>query len=134
MGNSINKVLAHNLAYWMEQAKLTQSALAEKAGVSQKTISNYLNPEQRQDGSMGKEPSAKLTELEKIATAMSIGVWQLVREMTVSERKMYEAIETSYSALLRSAVTTATEEDENHLALRNASIKPKARVARKKQA
>jgi transcriptional regulator with XRE-family HTH domain len=133
MPNSINRVLARNLAYWMEQATLTQSALAEKAGVSQKTISNYLNPQQRQEGATGKEPSAKLTELEKIAKALSVSVWQLVREMTPSERKMYEAIERAYEELHGEPVTTETDELTNKQALRNASITKKARAAKKKR-
>lgn len=102
-GNSINRVLARNLAYWMGEAKLTQAALAEKAGVNQKTISNYLNPDQRVEGSKGKEPSAKLTELNNIALALGISLWQLLREMTVSERKMYAAIEDAYARLVESA-------------------------------
>ena len=93
---SINVVVAENLAYWMEQAELKQAALAERAGVSQKTISNYLNPEQRSGGSTGKEPSAKLAELDKIAKALAIEVWQLTRQMSESERAMYEAIEKAY--------------------------------------
>lgn len=95
----INEVVAQNLAYWMEQAGLKQAALAEKAGVSQKTISNYLNPEQRTEGSSGKDPSGKLSELDRIARALSIEVWQLTRQMTRHERAMYAAIEKAYEEL-----------------------------------
>lgn len=90
---SINGVVARNLAYWMREKQLTQQALAERAGVSQKTISNYLNPNQRISGSKGKEPSAKLTELSNIADALGIGVWQLLRAMTASERELYAAVD-----------------------------------------
>lgn len=93
---SINVVVAENLGYWMANAGMKQAALAEKAGVSQKTVSNYLNPEQRTEGSTGKEPSAKLAELDKIAKALAIEVWQLTRQMSESERTMYEAIEKAY--------------------------------------
>lgn len=96
----INEVVAQNLAYWMGQwddgKGISQAALAERAHVSQKTISNYLNPSQRDTGAMGKPPSAKLAELDAIANALHISVWQLTRQMTQSERMMYEAIETAY--------------------------------------
>jgi transcriptional regulator with XRE-family HTH domain len=131
---SINRVLARNLAYWMSEAKLTQSALAEKAGVSQKTISNYLNPDQRVEGSKGKEPSAKLTELDKIANALAIGVWQLLRDQTDSERRMYRAIEEHYANLRNEVVTAATEDAENRRILENAKVNTPAKVARKKSA
>jgi transcriptional regulator with XRE-family HTH domain len=95
----INEVVAENLAYWMGQAGIKQAALAEKAKVSQKTISNYLNPDQRTEGSTGKDPSGKLSELDRIAKALSIEVWQLTRQMTAHERVMYEAIEKAYEGL-----------------------------------
>jgi transcriptional regulator with XRE-family HTH domain len=108
-GDSINRVLARNLAYWMGEAKLSQTALAAKAGVSQKTISNYLNPDQRVEGSKGKEPSAKLTELAKIADALGIGTWQLLRQMSATERKFYAQIESSY-AEMRDAAEAAVKQ------------------------
>lgn len=97
---SISRVVADNLAYWMGQAEMTQSALAAKAGVSQKTVSNYLNPEQRSEGASGKTPSPKLEELDKIARALAIPVWQLVRRMTERERRLYEHIERAYAELV----------------------------------
>lgn len=124
MPDSINQVLASNLRYWMDNAELSQAALAEKAGVSQKTISNYLNPEQRDSGKTGREPSAKLAELDRIAAALSIGVWQLVRQMTDSERKMYEAIEQHYKTLRDDAAQTAEALAANRAALDRATIRP----------
>lgn len=47
---TISEIVAFNLDALMRQSKLTQPALAQKAGVSQKTISNYLNPRQRDTG------------------------------------------------------------------------------------
>lgn len=99
----INQVVAENLAYWMGEAKMTQAALAAAAGVSQKTISNYLNPSQRSEGTTGKHPSAKISELELIAAALHIKVWQLMRQMTPKERALYDAIERAYQDLLISA-------------------------------
>ena len=100
----INQVVAQNLAYLMKQAKLTQAQLAEKAGVNQKTISNYLNPGQRAEGATGKAPSPKLVELDQIARALDVRVWELIRQMTPSERAMYAAIERAYEDL-RASVT-----------------------------
>lgn len=105
---SVNEVLAENLRYWMIQAKLTaQGDLAEKSGVSQRTISNYLNPGNRQESTSGKEPSAKLTELEKIARALHVGVWDLVRPMTPSERLFYKQVEKAYADLMASKAEEA---------------------------
>lgn len=91
---SINQVVAENLAYWVEQRGFTQVALAAKAGVSQKTVSNYLNPQQRTEGATGKEPSAKLSELARIADALGVEVWQLTRPADDDEeRAMFQSLE-----------------------------------------
>lgn len=107
---TISQVVAANLAYWMEQAEMTQTALAAKAGVSQKTISNYLNPDQRVESATGKVPSPKLEELDKIARVLAIPVWQLVREMSEKERKLYEHIERAYSELVSTEPVTESHE------------------------
>jgi transcriptional regulator with XRE-family HTH domain len=104
---SISRVVAGNLRYWMAQADMSQTALAAKAGVSQKTISNYLNPDQRAESATGKMPSPKLEELDKIAKALAIPVWQLVREMTEKERRLYEHIEKAYAELTTPAEALA---------------------------
>lgn len=103
VAKSINLVVAENLAHWMNNAGIKQAALAEKAGVSQKTVSNFLNPGQRTETTSGKEPSAKLSELERIAKALAIEVWQLTREIPENEREMYEAFEKAYAKLKESA-------------------------------
>lgn len=100
---NISVVVAENLKWWMDQAGVTQTALAEQAGVSQKTISNYLNPEQRIEGAKGKFGSPKLHELDLIAKALGVEVWQLTRQMTEPQRTMYEAIERAYKGLLDGA-------------------------------
>lgn len=111
----INQVVAEQLAHWMAQRKpvWTQAELAERAGVAQKTISNYLNPEQRAPGAKGKQGSPKLVELDLIAQALGIEVWQLTRHMNQDERAAYEAIERAYKQLLagaRPAVPAEAEE------------------------
>jgi transcriptional regulator with XRE-family HTH domain len=96
---SINQVFAENLAALMERRGVNQTALSKKSGVSQKTISNYLNPTQRSDGAKGKEPSAKLTELAMIGDALQVDSWQLLRPLNPQERNAYEAIEAAFKAL-----------------------------------
>lgn len=99
-GRPINDVVAENLSYWMGKAGvLTQQALAKRSGVSQRTISNYLHPNLRADTSSGKEPSAKLSELSKLADALGVEVHQLVREITEQERAFYARIEAAYRDL-----------------------------------
>lgn len=120
----INAVVAENLRHWMDKAQVTQAHLAGLAGVSQKTISNYLNPTQRIEGSSGKQGSPKLYELDLIARALGIEVWQLARSMTPMERTVYEAIEKAYRDLLASAKV------EDQPAVHKASAEHRARFAR----
>lgn len=94
---SINQVLADNLAHWMKERKFeSQQALANKCGLSQRTISNYLNPSLRTGTSKGKEPSAKLAELGALAAALNIEVWQLLRDLSPADQKFYERLEAAY--------------------------------------
>ena len=95
----LNLVLAVNLASLMERKGLKQMALAKKCGVAQTTISNYLNPERRKLGKDGKPGSAKLTEVEMLATALNVEPWELLRPMTGQQREMYEKIEAAYKVL-----------------------------------
>lgn len=105
---SINAVLAANLAHFMRACGIeSQSDLAKRSGVAQRTISNYLNPDLREQGKSGKQPSAKLTEVEKIAQAMNIEAWDLLRDLNPNEREMYTRIETAYRELV--GPTTASQ-------------------------
>lgn len=96
---SINDVFAENLAALMLRKDVNQPTLSAMSKVSQKTVSNYLNPGQRVVGSNGKQPSAKLTELEMIATALGVDPWQLLRPLNSDQRAAYEAIEAAFKAL-----------------------------------
>jgi hypothetical protein len=80
-GKSVNVVLAENLRDLMAKSEKyrTQMALAKAAKVDQKTISNYLNPDARLDGTNGKIRSAKLSEVEMIARVLKVDVWQLLK-------------------------------------------------------
>lgn len=106
----ITEVIAENLAYWMKQhATLkTQASLGAAAGVAQTTIGNYLNPKQRLEGAKGKPPSPKVVELERIADALGIGVWALVRPMTPRERAYYQKIEEAFATLVENDPTGTT--------------------------
>lgn len=95
----LNLALADNLSYLMERKGLKQMALAKKCGVAQTTISNYLHPERRKPGKDGKPGSAKLTEVEMLASALNVEPWELVRPMTGQQREVYEKIEAAYRAL-----------------------------------
>lgn len=94
-----NQALAENLDYFMKKKGLVQTSLAEKSGIAQTTISLYLHPERRKEGKNPKAGSAKLTEVEKLADALMIEAWQLIRPMTPDQHQAYEQIEAAYKAL-----------------------------------
>jgi len=99
---TINQVIAVNLDELMKAKGITQSALAEKSKVAQTTISLYLRPEARLRGASGKEPSAKLTELDKLASALEVGVRELLLPTDPRERAFYKRIESAYRDLIDS--------------------------------
>ena len=105
----LNQALAVNLAYHMERKGLKQMALAKKCGVAQTTISNYLNPERRKPGKDGKAGSAKLTEVEMLATALDVEPWELLRPMDGRQHEVYEKIEAAYKALSSAPATPTTQ-------------------------
>ena len=81
---SINLVLAENLARFMRDKGLTQMTLAGKADMGETTVSLYLNPGRRSAGKSGKEPSAKLAEVQRLAKAIDVELWQLLQPSTLS--------------------------------------------------
>ena len=94
---TINEVLAANLRHYMDLSPYTtQTALGAKCGMAQRTIGNYLNPTLRLAGSKGKAPSANLAQLEKLADALSIEVWELLRPMTKADRVIYRKVEEAF--------------------------------------
>lgn len=96
----INLVVAENIAQAMERRNIrTQAELAKRSGVAQRTISNYLNPANRVQGASGKQPSAKLSELEQIARALDVETWDLLRDLSPQEREFYARIEDAYRRL-----------------------------------
>ena len=87
---SINQVFAENLAAAMQRKKLNQVTLAAKSKVSQKTISNCLNPGNRSDTASGKESSVSLTNLQLLADALGAQSWQLLRPIDQRQREIYD--------------------------------------------
>lgn len=78
MRSKINDILAKNLAYEMERRMLTQAGLAKLSGVSQTTISLYLNPRRRERSKTGKAVSANLADVQAVASALGMDVWELL--------------------------------------------------------
>jgi transcriptional regulator with XRE-family HTH domain len=68
--NEEAKNLARNLKILMEYHKDTQAALEKRSGVSQKTISNMLNP--------GDTNSPNLAKVADIAKAYRLQTWHLI--------------------------------------------------------
>lgn len=81
----VNQVVAEALRFFMG-AKWNNVSLARASGVAEGTIRNYLAPEKRDTGKTGKQPSAKLAELELLADALGVTVADLVRDATDEER------------------------------------------------
>lgn len=68
----MKKIFAHNVASLMAKSNMTQAALAQKSGVSQRTISNILNPESDPNY------SPTLNNIEKISNALGVSPWQML--------------------------------------------------------
>lgn len=84
----ITQVVAEAIAYYMQtqDPPLKEAALGDAAGVSPRTVGNFLRPEKRQPGASGKTPSGKLTELEMIAKALRVSVADLVVDVSPEAR------------------------------------------------
>jgi transcriptional regulator with XRE-family HTH domain len=102
----INAVLAENLAHFMREKQLTQSALARLTGMGQTTVSLYLRPEARQPSATGKIPSAKLSEVESLANALGVSVWELVRPRITAELPGYDRLNRDDQANIEQTLIT----------------------------
>lgn len=96
---SINEVLAENLKHYMDAQKLKQTALGKRADMAQTTISLYLDPSRRVPSKSGKVPSANLGDVERLATALGVEVWELLRPLSGPEREAYDKIANAFKAL-----------------------------------
>lgn len=109
---SINEVLAENLGYFMRQKGLSPAALGKKAGMGQTTVSLYLRPKDRGAGSKGKEPSGKVAEVQRLADALEIEPWELLRPLTAAQRDFYRSMEALIAERTRAAA--APVEPQTH--------------------
>lgn len=114
---NLNEVLAKNLRKLVEEKHLNTVSLAKASGLSQRTMSNYLSPELRLPGKTGKMPSAKLSEVAALANALGVKPWDLLRDMTDSEREMYRRIEAAYLELTKKIAHSSAKKIVSGLAL-----------------
>lgn len=108
--DEINIWVAQNIAQLMEEQGWKQASLAQKAGLSQRTVGNFLQPAYRVQSATGRAPSGTLTNLAKIATALEVPAWQLTRPTNKAERELYSRIEAAYRALVDGMQTQQTPE------------------------
>lgn len=90
---SINEILATNLDYFMKAKGLNQATLGSRADIGQTTISLYLKPKRRLEGKSGKEPSAKLAQVQRLADALEVELWELLRPLTPVQREFYRSMD-----------------------------------------
>ena len=114
--NDINQVVARSLRWYMDQAETTEKALGAKAGVSARTVANFLRPENRVAGSRGKEPSGTLTELARIADALHITVADLVIDETNEAREDRRRLMTAAEILRTGKSPGAASSKQRHAA------------------
>ncbi len=81
-------VLAKNLRRLMSESSVlrTQNEVGAASGVAQTSVSLMMRPDARAITKSGKAPSPKLVEVERVARAFGLEVWQLlIDEETLSE-------------------------------------------------
>jgi transcriptional regulator with XRE-family HTH domain len=88
----IVSVFAQCLRYHMTTQKITQAELARRSGIGQTTISLYLRPKARGDTVSGKAGSPTLANIEALADALGVEVWELLRMVTPAERELMRAV------------------------------------------
>jgi transcriptional regulator with XRE-family HTH domain len=86
---TLNQILAENLKAVLAARSLSAKELGKKARVSPRTIGNYTADEQAFTAS-GKERSAKLAEIERIAAALDVHPLQLLTDRAEQERRALE--------------------------------------------
>lgn len=67
--------------------------------MAQTTVSLYLNPARRLPSKSGKVPSANLGDVERLAKALEVEVWELLRPLSGPEREAYDKIANAFKAL-----------------------------------
>lgn len=83
---SLNQILALSLRRLMAERGLSENELGRRAKVAPNTIGNYCNPDP-QYTSKGKERSAKLAEIDRIAVALGVPALTLLTDPEELERR-----------------------------------------------
>ena len=101
--------------------------MAEKAGVAQRTVGSFIEPKVRLDTTTRKEPSGTIANLAKIADALKIPAWQLMRPFSADEWKAYEAVEEAFLVLHKNIAKPKAEVKRPSIDAANAhTVKDKA--------
>jgi DNA-binding Xre family transcriptional regulator len=79
-----NQILAERLDHFMKLRGFNNSTLGKKAGIAPNTVGNYLD-KTPQVTATGKERSAKLAEIERLADVLEVSIVDLLTE--ADERK-----------------------------------------------
>ena len=92
--HKLPECVAANIKFLMDLHNWDQKTLAKKAGISQKTISNMVNPD--------KGINTQIDNLEKVSNAFKISTWHLMfpyltREMI--EKSQLEHLAEMYSQM-----------------------------------
>jgi transcriptional regulator with XRE-family HTH domain len=87
MPKSLNQVLGEVLSAEMKRRHLSANALGARAGLAPNTIGNYMRGAQAENtaGVKGKERSAKLAEVERLAQALGVSPIYLLSDRGGSE-------------------------------------------------
>ncbi|MBC5767258.1 helix-turn-helix domain-containing protein [Ramlibacter albus] len=75
---AVNDLVAANLAYYMKARGLSQARLGERAGLTARTVANYLHPTLRPASRRGREVGGRLYELQKMADSLGVPCWLLL--------------------------------------------------------
>lgn len=89
---SLNQVLAERLAQEMAARGLSAKRLGELAEVAPNTVSNYLKRADPTYSKSGKEQSAKLAEVERIAAALGLHALSLLTDPEEQQRRAQQAV------------------------------------------
>lgn len=85
--HDLNALLAERLSTHVGPGKQSQAAFAEKAGLSQRTISNTLTPANRNNDKVEpKAASATLATVQACADALGVNPWELLMPANVLEQ------------------------------------------------
>jgi len=74
-----NQILAERLEHFMKLRDMNNSKLGKKAGIAANTVGNYLDKTPHVTAT-GKERSAKLAEIERLAEALEVSIVDLITE------------------------------------------------------